>query len=61
MREKDLKEEQAMIERRRLDGRASYKEAAKARTRIMDHNQRTAQLQKEEVGQDYSTTNTKRH
>uniref|UniRef100_A0A3B4WYC9 Cilia and flagella associated protein 99 n=1 Tax=Seriola lalandi dorsalis TaxID=1841481 RepID=A0A3B4WYC9_SERLL len=51
MREKDLQEELAKIERRRLEGRISYEEAAMARTRIMEHNQRTAQLKKEEVAE----------
>lgn len=50
MREKDLQEELASIERRRLEGRISYEEAAMARTRIMARNQRAAQLKKEEVG-----------
>ncbi|XP_045919602.1 cilia- and flagella-associated protein 99 [Micropterus dolomieu] len=51
MREKDLHEELAMIERRRLDGRISYEEAAMARTRIMERNQKTAQQKKEETAQ----------
>ncbi|XP_023268653.1 cilia- and flagella-associated protein 99 [Seriola lalandi dorsalis] len=51
MREKDLQEELAKIERRRLEGRISYEEAAMARTRIMEHNQRTAQLKKEETAE----------
>ncbi|KAG8013378.1 Cilia-and flagella-associated protein 99 [Nibea albiflora] len=51
MREKDLQEELAMIERRRLEGRISYEEAAIARTRLMERNQRTAQLKKEETAQ----------
>ncbi|XP_028421996.1 cilia- and flagella-associated protein 99 isoform X1 [Perca flavescens] len=51
MREKDLQEELAKIERRRLEGRISYEEAAMARTRIMERNQKTAQLQKEETAQ----------
>ena len=57
MREKDLQEELAKIERRRLEGRISYEEAAMARTRIMERNQKTAQLQKEEVGKDPSLDN----
>lgn len=52
MREKDLQEELAMIERRRLEGRISYEKAAIARTHLMERNQRTAQLQIEEVGED---------
>ena len=55
MREKDLQEELATIERRRLQGRISYEEAAMARTRLIEHNQKTAQLKKEEVGTDPST------
>ncbi|KAM6917584.1 cilia- and flagella-associated protein 99 [Lycodopsis pacificus] len=51
MREKDLQEELAMIERRRLEGRISYEEAAMARTRLMERNQKTAQLKKEETAQ----------
>ncbi len=60
MREKDLQEELAKIERRRLEGRISYEEAAMARTRIMERNQRTAQLKKEEVGRDDSTTDERK-
>ncbi|KAK2826062.1 hypothetical protein Q5P01_020276 [Channa striata] len=51
MRQKDLLDELAMIERRRLEGRISYEEAAMARTRIMERNQKTAQLKKEETAQ----------
>ncbi|XP_034419465.1 cilia- and flagella-associated protein 99 [Cyclopterus lumpus] len=51
MREKDLQEELAKIECRRLEGRISYEEAAMARTRIMERNQKTAQLKKEETAQ----------
>ncbi|XP_039993513.1 cilia- and flagella-associated protein 99 [Xiphias gladius] len=51
MREKDLQEELAKIERRRLEGRISFEEAAMARTRIMERNQKTAQLKKEETAQ----------
>ncbi|XP_054469248.1 cilia- and flagella-associated protein 99 [Anoplopoma fimbria] len=51
MREKDLQEELAQIERRRLEGRISYEEAAMARERIMDRNQKTAKLKKEETAQ----------
>lgn len=61
MHEKDLQEKLAQIERRRLEGRISYEEAAMARTRLMERNQRTAQLKKEEVCEDHSTTDTKRH
>lgn len=55
MREKDLQEELAKIERRRLERHISYEEAAMDRARIMECNQRTAQLKKEEVGEDDST------
>ncbi|KAM4625089.1 cilia- and flagella-associated protein 99 [Polymixia lowei] len=51
MREQDLQEELAQVERRRLEGRISYEEAAMARTRIMERNQKTAQLKKEETAQ----------
>ncbi|XP_071767100.2 cilia- and flagella-associated protein 99 [Centroberyx gerrardi] len=51
MRERDLQEELAQIERRRLEGRISYEEAAMARTRLVERNQKTAQLQKEETAQ----------
>ncbi|XP_076605094.1 cilia- and flagella-associated protein 99 isoform X2 [Chaetodon auriga] len=51
MREKDLQEELASIERKRLEGRISYEEAAMARTRVMERNQRAAQLKKEETAQ----------
>lgn len=61
MREKDLQEELAKIERRRLEGRISFEEAAMARTRIMERNQKTAQLKKEEVGKDQSSSDKKRH
>ncbi|XP_040917095.1 cilia- and flagella-associated protein 99 [Toxotes jaculatrix] len=51
MREKDFQEELAKIERRRLEGRISYEEAAMARTHIMERNQKTAQMKKEETAQ----------
>ncbi|XP_073343920.1 cilia- and flagella-associated protein 99 [Pagrus major] len=51
MREKDLQEELTKIERRRLEGQISYKEAAMARARLMERNQETAQLKKEETAQ----------
>uniref|UniRef100_A0AAQ4NQU5 Cilia and flagella associated protein 99 n=1 Tax=Gasterosteus aculeatus aculeatus TaxID=481459 RepID=A0AAQ4NQU5_GASAC len=51
MRDKDLLEELASIERRRLEGRISYEEAAMARTRLIERNQKTAQLKKEETAQ----------
>ncbi|KAM9842948.1 cilia- and flagella-associated protein 99 [Aulostomus maculatus] len=50
-RKKDLQEKLAQIERRRLEGRISYEEAAMARARIMERNQKTAQLKKEETAQ----------
>lgn len=60
MREKDLQDELAKIERRHLEGRISYEEAAMARTRIMARNQKAAQLKKEEVGAEQSTTDKQR-
>ena len=48
MREKDLQEELPKIERRHLEGHISY-DVATARTRIIERNQKTAQLKKEEV------------
>ncbi|XP_028994790.1 cilia- and flagella-associated protein 99 [Betta splendens] len=51
MREKDLQGELAEIERRRLEGRISYEEAAMARERVMERNQRTAQLKKQEAAE----------
>ncbi|KAK9533666.1 hypothetical protein VZT92_008771 [Zoarces viviparus] len=51
MREKDLQEELAMIECRHLEGRINYEAAAIARTRLMERNQKTAQLKKEETAQ----------
>ncbi len=56
MRERDLQEELASIERRRLDGRISHEEAAMARIHLMERNQRAAQQKKEEVGKSYLTT-----
>lgn len=50
MREKDLLEELVKIEHRHRDGCISYKEAAMARTHLMERKQKTAQLKKEEVG-----------
>lgn len=49
MREKDLQEEQTRIKRRHLEGLMSHKEAAIAPARMMERNQKAAQLQKEEV------------
>lgn len=56
MRQKDLQDELAKIECRRLEGRISYEEAAMARTRVMERNQKTAQLKKEEVSKNLSVT-----
>ncbi|XP_014044433.1 cilia- and flagella-associated protein 99 isoform X1 [Salmo salar] len=49
MRELNLQEELAQVERRRLEGRISYEKAALARTGIMERNQKTALLKKEET------------
>ncbi|XP_075874211.1 cilia- and flagella-associated protein 99 [Nelusetta ayraudi] len=49
MREKDLQDEQTRIERRHLEGLMSHKEAAIAPARMMERNQKAAQLQKEEA------------
>ncbi|XP_046904382.1 cilia- and flagella-associated protein 99 isoform X1 [Hypomesus transpacificus] len=49
MREQDLQAELAQVEERRLQGRISYEEAALARARIMERNQKTALLKKEET------------
>lgn len=49
MREQDLQEELAKIDRRHLEGRISHDEAVAARTRIMERNRKTATLTKEEV------------
>lgn len=49
MREQDLQEELAKIDRRHLEGRISHEEAAAARMHVMERNQKTAQLTKEEV------------
>nr|XP_020446678.1 cilia- and flagella-associated protein 99 [Monopterus albus] len=51
MCEKDLQDRLAKIELRRLEGRISYEEAAMARARIMERNQKTAQLKKEETAE----------
>lgn len=61
MREKDLQEELTKIERRHLEGQISHKEAAIARARLMERNQETAQLKKEEVGEVHCTTAWRRH
>lgn len=49
MREQDLQEELAKIGRRHLEGRISHEEAAAARMHVVERNQKTAQLTKEEV------------
>lgn len=49
MREQDLQEELAKIDRRHLEGRISHEEAVAARARTMERNRMTAKLTKEEV------------
>lgn len=49
MREQDLQEELAKIDRRHLEGCLSHEEVAAARMHVMERNQKTAQLTKEEV------------
>lgn len=49
MREQDLQEELAKIDRRHLEGRIGYDEVVAARSRVMERNQKAAQLTKEEV------------
>ncbi|KAJ7990756.1 hypothetical protein DPEC_G00290210 [Dallia pectoralis] len=49
MRDQDLQEELAQLERRRLEGRISSKEATLARTHIIQRNQQTVLLKKEET------------
>lgn len=51
MREQDLQEELAKIDRKHLEGRISHEEAAAARVRLMERNRETAKLTKEEVCQ----------
>ncbi|CAL9686513.1 unnamed protein product [Knipowitschia caucasica] len=51
MREKDLQEELAKVECRRLEGRISREEAALARSRLMAQNQAAAKLKKEEAAE----------
>ncbi|XP_073682524.1 cilia- and flagella-associated protein 99 [Garra rufa] len=48
MKEKDLQEELAELERRRLEGRISHEEAVLARERVLERNQHKAQQTKEE-------------
>lgn len=49
MKEKDLQEELAQLERRRLEGKISHEEALLARQRVLELNQHKALLKKEEV------------
>lgn len=49
MKEKDLQEELAELERRRLEGRISHEEAVLARERVLERNHHKAQQTKEEV------------
>lgn len=49
MREQDLQEELAKIDRRHLEGCISHDEAVAARARLMERNRKTAKLTKEEV------------
>ncbi|XP_066497031.1 cilia- and flagella-associated protein 99 isoform X2 [Hoplias malabaricus] len=51
MKEKDLQEELAQLERRRLEGKISYEEAVLARQRVLELNQHKAQLKKEETAE----------
>ncbi|KAL2099356.1 hypothetical protein ACEWY4_005836 [Coilia grayii] len=48
-REKEQQEQQAQQQRRHLEAKISYEEAALARTRITQHKQQMAQVKKEEV------------
>ncbi|XP_072314284.1 cilia- and flagella-associated protein 99 [Eucyclogobius newberryi] len=51
MREKDLQEQLAKVECRRLEGRISHEEAAMARSRLMAQNHAAAQVKKEEAAE----------
>ncbi|KAK9960028.1 hypothetical protein ABG768_010105 [Culter alburnus] len=51
MKEKDLQEELAELERRRLEGRISHEEAVLARERVLERNHHKAQQTKEETAQ----------
>ncbi|XP_076014629.1 cilia- and flagella-associated protein 99 [Genypterus blacodes] len=51
MRERDLQEEVVKSEARRMEGRISNDKAAIARAYLMEHNQKAAQLHKEEFAQ----------
>uniref|UniRef100_W5K2R9 Cilia and flagella associated protein 99 n=1 Tax=Astyanax mexicanus TaxID=7994 RepID=W5K2R9_ASTMX len=51
MKEKDLQEELAQVERRRLEGKISHEEALLARQRVLELNQHKAHLKKEETAE----------
>nr|XP_055029131.1 cilia- and flagella-associated protein 99 [Misgurnus anguillicaudatus] len=51
MKEKDLQEELAELERRRLEGRISHEEAVLARERVLERNHHKAQQAKEETAE----------
>uniref|UniRef100_A0A8C6WKR5 Cilia and flagella associated protein 99 n=1 Tax=Neogobius melanostomus TaxID=47308 RepID=A0A8C6WKR5_9GOBI len=51
MRERDLREELAKVECRRLEGRISHEEAAMARSRLMAQNHTAALLKREEMAE----------
>ncbi|XP_026141293.1 cilia- and flagella-associated protein 99 isoform X1 [Carassius auratus] len=51
MKEKDLQEELAELERRRLEGRISHEEAVLARERVLERNHNKAQQTKEETAE----------
>ncbi|XP_056333451.1 cilia- and flagella-associated protein 99 [Danio aesculapii] len=51
MKERDLQEELAELERRRLEGRISYEEAVLARERVLKRNYHKAQETKEETAE----------
>nr|XP_015195409.1 PREDICTED: cilia- and flagella-associated protein 99-like isoform X1 [Lepisosteus oculatus] len=51
MRELDLQRQLADVERRRLEGQLSHEEAVLARHRLLQENQRKAQLKKEETAE----------
>ncbi|XP_069046692.1 cilia- and flagella-associated protein 99 isoform X2 [Lepisosteus oculatus] len=51
MRERDLQRQLADVERRRLEGQLSHEEAVLARHRLLQENQRKAQLKKEETAE----------
>ena len=53
MQDQDLQGQRAQLECQRLEGRISHTKGATARGHLMERNQRTAQLQKEEVDPAY--------